>query len=245
MTNEAIIYTELAPWFHLLTAPEEYEEEAGICRQHLVAACARPPQHVLELGSGGGNNASHMKAHFKMTLVDLSDGMLELSRTINPEIEHVQGDMRTVRLGGQFDAVFVHDAIVYMTTEDDLRAAIATAYVHCAPGGAALFAPDYIRETFRPGTDHGGHDADGRSMRYLEWVRDPDPNDDTYEVDYALILMEDGRPTRVAHDHHVEGLFSRGVWLRLLTEAGFEPREIPFEHSEVPEGAVLFVGVKR
>ena len=30
--------------------------------------------------------------------------------------------MRNVRLGRTFDAVFVHDAIMYMTTEVDLRA---------------------------------------------------------------------------------------------------------------------------
>ena len=33
-----------------------------------------------------------------------------------------------------------HDAVAYMKTEDDLRQAIETAYVHCQPGGAALFA---------------------------------------------------------------------------------------------------------
>ena len=32
-----------------------------------------------------------------------------MSRSINPECEHVQGDMRTLRLGREFDAVFVHD----------------------------------------------------------------------------------------------------------------------------------------
>src|SRR6185503_21114943 len=113
---------------------------------------------VLELGRGGGNNASQLKARFEMLLVEPAAGMLALSRVLNPECEHVQGDMRTVRLGRQFDAVFVHDAVAYMTTEADLRMVIETAFVHCRPGGAALFAPDHIRENFRPSTDHGGHD---------------------------------------------------------------------------------------
>jgi hypothetical protein len=46
-----------------------------------------------------------------MTLVEPSVGMLAVSRALNPDLEHVQGDMRTVRLGRHFDAVFVHDAI--------------------------------------------------------------------------------------------------------------------------------------
>jgi trans-aconitate methyltransferase len=73
-------------------------------------------REVLELGSGGGNNASHMKRAFAMILVEPSDGMREISRRLNPECEHRSGDMRTVRLDRTFDAVFVHDAIMYMTT---------------------------------------------------------------------------------------------------------------------------------
>jgi ubiquinone/menaquinone biosynthesis C-methylase UbiE len=58
----------------------------------------RRPATLLELGSGGGNNASHLKAHFSLTLVDLSQGMLDLSRRLNAECEHIQADMKTLRL---------------------------------------------------------------------------------------------------------------------------------------------------
>ena len=91
------MYGELAGWWPLLSAPGSYAEEAEIYRRLLVEAADRPPVTVLELGSGGGNNASHLKAHFRMTLVDLSPGMLKVSRELNPECEHVQVDMRTVR----------------------------------------------------------------------------------------------------------------------------------------------------
>src|SRR5205085_2770976 len=100
--------------------------------------------------------------------------------------EHLVGDIRTARLDRLFDIVFIHDAITYMTTETDLRQAMETAFVHCQPGGTALFVPDYVRETFEPRSDHGGEDGeDGRGLRYLEWAFDPDPTDTTYEVHYA------------------------------------------------------------
>src|SRR3990172_4246630 len=137
------LYSDLAEWFHLLTAPADYAEEAAFYRRVLADACAKPPILLLELGSGGGNNASHLKAHFQMTLVDLSPSMLAVSRALNPECEHIEGDMRSLRLGRSFDAVFVHDAIAYMTGESDLRSALETALVHCRPGGAALFCPDH------------------------------------------------------------------------------------------------------
>jgi SAM-dependent methyltransferase len=231
------LYRELSSWWPLMSAPADYEEEAAFYRKTLAAACERPPRTVLELGSGGGNNASHLKAHFTMVLVEPAVGMLEVSRTLNPDCEHVQGDMRTVRLGRQFDAVFVHDAVCYMTTESDLRKAIDTAFVHCRPGGAALFAPDYVRENFRPSTDCGGHDSATHGLRYLEWSWDPDPTDTTYLVDYAYLLQMPDGTVRVEHDRHVEGLFGRADWLRLLSQGGFAAHTVAFEHSELEPGS--------
>jgi SAM-dependent methyltransferase len=237
------MYDELASWWPLLSPPAEYEEEAAFYRQVLDAAAATPIDTVLELGSGGGSNASHLKAHWRMVLVDQSEPMLRVSRALNPECEHVQGDMRSVRLGRQFDAVFVHDAVCYMATESDLRQAIATAFEHCRPGGVALIAPDFVREKFRPMTDHGGEDGAQRAMRFLEWTWDPDPADTTYLVDYVFALREADGTMRVEHDRHVEGLFARGEWLRLLAEAGFaDARALDVEHSELdPHTHEVFV----
>ena len=238
------MYGELASWWPLLSAPADYAEEASFYERTLLAACARPPRTLLELGSGGGNNASYLKARFELVLVDRSPGMLAVSRALNPECEHVEGDLRTVRLGRQFDGVFLHDAICYMTSEEDLRRAFKTAFVHCRAGGAALFVPDYVRETFRSTTDHGGTDGDGRGLRYLEWTRDPDPADTTYVVDYAYLLRASDGSVHVEHDRHIEGLFSRADWLRLLRDVGFDPHRVPFDHSEVDGTIEVFVGKK-
>lgn len=231
------LYAELAGWFHLLTAPEDYAEEAAFYSGLLIDACRRPPVAVLELGSGGGNNASHMKARFRMTLTDLSPAMLRVSRELNPECAHVQGDMRHLRLSRQFDAVFVHDAVSYLTTEPDLDAAIRTAFMHCRPGGAALFVPDHVRESFRPSTRHGGHDGPDRGLRYLEWTWDPDPDDTMYTMDFAYLLRDRDGSVRVEQDRHVMGLFPRRTWLHMLEEAGFDARAVPSSHSEDPTAA--------
>jgi hypothetical protein len=68
---------------------------------------------------------------------------------------------------------------------------------------------------------HGGHDGDGRAMRYFEWTLDPDPNDATYTVDFVYMLREGTQPVRVVHDPHVCGLFPREVWTQLLNAVGF------------------------
>jgi hypothetical protein len=129
--------------------------------------------------------------------------------------------MRTIRLDRRFDVVMVHDAICYATTIADLRATLETAAVHCRPGGTVVVLPDYVKETFAPGTDDGGEDAsDGRGFRYLEWRWDPDPADDTYLVDYAFLLREADGSVRVVHDRHREGLFPRASWFEAFTAVG-------------------------
>ena len=214
-------YTDLAEWWPIISAPEEYAEEAAEALRHLHSA-QREVREVLELGSGGGNNAVHMKGELDLTLVDLSPEMVAVSQRLNPECTHGVGDMRTVRLGRTFDAVFVHDAIDYMLTEDDLRAAMVTAFEHCRPGGVAVFFPDATTEIWSPGSDHGGHDApDGRGARYFSWSWDPDPTDQTTVTEYTFVLRAaDDRVERVHETHH-SGLFPEATWLRLLADVGF------------------------
>jgi hypothetical protein len=233
------LYREFASWWPLLSRPSDYAQEAAFFTTLFFEATDSPPQTLLELGSGGGNNASHLKAHFKLTLVDQSPQMLAVSRQLNPECEHIAGDMRTVRLGRLFEAVFIHDAIDYMTTEEDLRNAMETAYVHCQAGGVALFVPDHIRENFVTTTQQGGHDGVGRALRYLEWSYDPDKTDTTYVVDFAYLLREGEDEVKVAYDRHIVGLFERAVWLRLLGEVGFEARVVVDDYERE-----LFVAVK-
>lgn len=229
---EQRFYGDLAEWWPLISPPAEYAEEAAFATT-LLSSASIPVKEVLELGSGGGHNAAHLKGRFAMTLVDLSEKMLDVSRRLNPECEHHQGDMRTVRLGRSFDAVFVHDAVAYMTSEADLRQAMETAFVHCSPGGIAVFVPDSTTETFETASEHGGtDDASGRGVRYLEWVWDPSPDDTWVLAEYAFLLRSPDGSVQAVHETHRCGLFGGDVWLRLLSEAGFEASAVTEETSE-------------
>ena len=122
--------------------------------------------------------------------------------------------------------VFVHDAVVYMTTIDDLRAVAGTAFVHTRPGGAALFAPDYVRETFRDATLLISGDDGPRALRGLEWSWDSDAADNTYDVEYAFLLREGDR-VEVVHDRHVEGLFSTAERTEVFGSVGYDVELVP------------------
>ena len=222
------LYTELASWWPLFSPPSHYAEEAADLLPRVLAAPDMPPHTLLELGSGGGSLASHLKGALRMTLTDRSPQMLAINRSVNPECEHILGDMTSLDLGRQFDIVFVHDAVMYATDRQTVCATLQTAYRHCRPGGAALFVPDCVRETFRPETTCGGEDGpDGTALRYLEWHRDPDPADETYEVTYAFLLREADGTMRIDSDRHEYGLFPRAAWLQWMTEVGFLAESTP------------------
>jgi trans-aconitate methyltransferase len=166
--------------------------------------------------------AFHLKHSLQLTLTDRSEEMLAVSRTVNPECEHARGDMRTIELGRQFDVVMIHDAIMYLTDAASLRAAFATAYRHCRPGGAVVILPDCVTETFEPRTEDGGEDGtDGRALRFLEWVWDPNPHDTVFDVAYSFLFRDPGGAVTVDMERQTCGLFPRASWLEWLRAAGF------------------------
>ena len=221
--EEYRLYQDLAAWWPLISPPEEYAEEAAYLATVLRRA-PTPVREVLDLGSGGGHNAVHLKDHLILTLLDISEEMLSASRRLNPECAHQQGDMRTVRLGATFDAVLAHDAVDYMTSEADLRQVVETAFAHCRPGGIALFVPDHVADTFRASRGQGGgSDLSGRQASFREWTWDPDPADTWVQAEYEFTLRAADGTVQVVHETHHLGAFSRAAWLRLLAGAGFDP----------------------
>jgi SAM-dependent methyltransferase len=192
---------------------------------------------MLELGAGGGNLASHLMKEVPMTLTDRSPDMIEVSRRLNPQAEHILGDMRRLRLGRKFDAVLIHDAIMYMTRFDDLVAALATAHAHLEPDGAIVVQPDYLAETFEPGIEAGGHDAnDGtaRALRYLSWAHAPQSGATEHDVDFAIMLRKPDASVELVHDRHGCGVFPREAWHAAFVGAGFAApgvRRDPWRHD--------------
>ena len=244
------LYSDLAHLWPIISPPEEYLVEAqewlDVIRPRLdavnVAGQALPT--LLELGCGGGHLLSHLTAHFITEAVDLSPRMLEISRRLNPQTLHHVGDMREVRLGRTFDVVAIHDAINYMTTEDDLRAAIATAEVHLNPGGVLLLAPDCVQETFEgPQVVEWTKEAEDRSVTFIEYMGKPRTGSTTIESVFVFVIDEAGE-LRVELDRHTGGLFPTETWLSLLKAAGLHAEYIQTNAYEGGFGGNLFVGRK-
>ncbi len=243
MVQDTLLYGDLAYLWPVISPPEDYAGEAVYWRDALRRYLGPGRHRLLELGVGGGHNLSHLTAEFDAAAVDVSPRMLELSRRLNPAVEHFLGDMRNVRLGRVFDAVLIHDAICYMQTEDELRAAFATSRAHLKQGGLLLVAPDLVRDTFRPNMRlTWSTQKDGVKIRTEEIVRDADPSDSVVESYFTYTITERG-VRRVESDVHVTGLFHISTWTALMQEAGFETERVPLPGDGDGCGEHLFCGV--
>ena len=238
------LYGELAEWWPVLVPREAYGPE---CREILGLARAvrgRPAQSWLELGSATGALASHLPVGVEATLVDRSPEMLAISRRWNRRAEHIEADLRNLRLRRRFDVVLLHDTLMYMRGGSDLRAAMGSVCRHLAPDGVAVIIPDVVEETFEEGHVAGGGEApDGRSARLLEWHWRPEPGGDTYVAEMSLLLRAPGERVVAVHESHTMGLFSRSGIRAAMDEAGLVGVKPPRRYRNAwPE---LFLGRRR
>jgi SAM-dependent methyltransferase len=245
VANLPRMFTDLAGYWPLMSPPEDYAFEAGFWRDVLLEKLGPGKHPVLELGVGGGHNLFHLTGEFQATAVDISEPMLDNSRKLNPGVEHIQGDMRSIRLNREFRAVLVHDAISYLLNEQELLDTFHTAGAHLGKGGVLITTPDYTTETFEDGTIHTSTRAfSDVELTRLEYSWDPDPDDSLIETLMVFLIREDGR-VRVEQDRHLTGLFPLARWFSLLDQSGFtvEKRDYPVYDDGIP--AVMLVGVKR
>ncbi|MEW6051196.1 MAG: class I SAM-dependent methyltransferase [Candidatus Zixiibacteriota bacterium] len=242
--DENRLYDDLAHLYPLIAGPEAYAREAEVWKQILREKLGPGRHRILELGVGGGFNLSHFTAEYDAVAVDLSPKMVANSMRLNPDVPHSVGDMRTVRLNQTFKAVLIHDAICYLTTEDDLRQTFETVNLHLETGGVVIAAPDWYKETFIDGqVRHNTMRAGDTLLTHIEYEYDSDP-DDTKNDMILLYFIRQGKALRIEQDHHILGLFPAETWLRIIKACGFiVERRLCCVHEDGREAWAL-VGVK-
>jgi ubiquinone/menaquinone biosynthesis C-methylase UbiE len=212
-----IAYNDLAWTEDWLADPAEYEDEVMVYVDLIKRTAAEPPATLLHLGSGAGGHDSIFKRHFTVTGVDLSLGMLNKARIAHPDIEYIEGDMRTLRLNRQFDAVVIPDSIDYMASQDDLRLAIQTAVAHLKASGVFLVVAK-PEETFQNNNFAYTGEKDGVHVTLFEnnYINPFRPN--IYEATFVYLIRQQGELT-IHTDHQVLGLFSQATWEKVLNDA--------------------------
>ena len=97
---------------------------------------------LLEVACGTGAYLERLADGFEVAGLDISAPMLERARARLPAAELVQGDMRDFALDRRFDAVVcLFSSIAYMTSLEDLHAAVRGFADHLVLGGVAILEP--------------------------------------------------------------------------------------------------------
>ena len=129
------VFDAYAAYYDLLYQDKDYAGEAsyvaGLIRHHHPAA-----KDLLELGCGTGSHAFELaRLGYAITGVDRSLAMVRLAQERAPQFDapnlnFMQGDLRSFRAGRSFDAVLaLFHVMSYQTSNADLAAAMATAAV--------------------------------------------------------------------------------------------------------------------
>ena len=231
-----IVFGNYARYYNLLYRDKDYAGEAQFVRQ-LLETYAPNTKSILELGCGSGTHAMLLaKEGFNVHGVDASTHMLQqasdrlsqLPQELLSKLAFSHGDIRTIRLDQQFDAIIsLFHVISYQTTNQDLQAAFATAKAHLKPGGVFIFVCWYgptVRSD-RPTVRIKRLEDNTISItRICEPVMHP--NDNLVDVNYQVLIKDknSGVVEEIQETHQLRYLFKPEVDL-LFTNSQLEPIE--------------------
>lgn len=90
---------------------------------------------VLDFGCGTGLDLAYLAERFEVVGVDLQPCMIDYARQVQPHLDLRVGDMRDFRLGHPVDVITcLGNALAYLHSNAELRAAFATFAAHARPG---------------------------------------------------------------------------------------------------------------
>jgi SAM-dependent methyltransferase len=243
------VFGNYSRYYDLLYRHKDYQGEAAYI--HSLIEKHRPgARTLLDLGCGTGRHASLLAGHgYAVTGVDRSPDMLAEARARGARAEFLEGDLRSVRLGREFDVVVsLFHVMSYQTTNADLAAALATLRAHLSPGGLFIFDCWYGPAVLnlRPAVRVLRLEDDATAVtRLAEPVLHPNAN--VVDVNYHVFVKDKhtSQVSELREKHSMRYLFAPEVEL-LLAAAGLRARGVEAFMAEGGPGldtwTAVFVG---
>ena len=219
-------YGKLAWCYEFMTTGKGHKIEADFVRKVSKKYKKSKGNKLLDVGCGHGWHDKFLKKNFRVTGVDLNEGILKYARMKNPEIRYFQGDMRTFDLRKKFDIVLSFDAMMYNLTYKDLEKTIRNLARHLVEGGMLIFHLDRLKENFKQYgivSDPEGHQffRNNTHMTYFQMDYDRDPRDTKFETIMVFLVAKKGGNMEVFEDRETMGLFELNKIKKMLSVLGF------------------------
>lgn len=234
-TTRASAFAEYARYYDLLYRDKDYVGEADYV-DRLVRRFKPDAESMLELGSGTGRHALLLTERgYAICGIERSEEMLACSQRLVAQEKSrlagrtfpvfAQGDVRSARVTGTFDAVIsLFHVMSYQTTNDDLLASFQTARTHLTSNGLFVFDVWYGPAvlTKQPSVRvKRAADEETEVTRLAEPITHP--NENLVDVQYHVFMRDirTGVVTETRETHRMRYLFMPDLAL-LLRAAGLE-----------------------
>ncbi len=215
-----LLYSQ--PRLYDLVFPDADETIVKMVRAAIDRYLPAVPRSVLDLGCGTGR---HLEALGRIIPerwgVDLLESNIGYARSVRPGITYHVGDMRTVRLGRQFDLVTcLGNTLSYALSDADLADTVGTFAAHAGSGALLVVDPLSARAYLEGG---------GFQDRLEARVDTPEfkaTSVSLHELDQARRLLKRTRTWRITGQPDVEDyaeyrLLLPGEVRRALETGGF------------------------
>jgi len=195
---------------------------------------------LLDVACGTGGHLRHLQAFYEVTGVDIDPAMLAEAARALPGVTLVEQDMRTLDIGGRFDAVVcLFSSIGYLSGLDELEAAVRAMAAHLTDGGVLVVdgwvRPDAWVEGGKLTVDSAADDT----MTVVRMGRSRRVGRVTVLEMHHLV----GNDAGIEHivEHHRLTLFEPDQYVAAMAGAGLAVETLP---GPMP-GRDRYVGVKR
>lgn len=213
------MYTKSAKFYDALYHFKDY---AAACSQlHALIQERRPgARTLLDVGCGTGKHVEHLRRHYEVEGLDLSEDMLAVAREKLPGIPFHHGDMVDFRLDRTFDVVAcLFSSIGYVRTVTRMERAIANMARHLGPDGVIIVEPWFGPDQFWVGKITANF-VDQPDLK-LAWMytSEKEGNVGIYDIHYLV-----GEPRGVGFftERHEFGLFTGEEYSTAFKKAGLQ-----------------------
>jgi SAM-dependent methyltransferase len=239
--SKQMLHNKLAKYYDRVYSFKDYLDEAVRLQNLIIKYLESGGNALLDVGCGTGLHLKHLKDDFVCTGVDVSKSMLKIARKNVKGVTFKEADMKTLRLGKQFDVIVcLLSSIGYVKTAVSLNKTIQNFSEHLRKGGLALIEPSHAKSFYVSGepriTTYNGKDAKIARVNFTK-IRQS-----TAVLNMHIVIAERGIDARYFMDRHELGLFGINNMLKIMKTSGFK---LKYLKNGLMTGRELFVGIKK
>lgn len=234
------MYNASARFYDLIYSKiKDYEREAADLLEVIRSRGDYEGKSLLDVACGTGEHLRYLKDHFRVEGLDLSPELLRIAGAKNPGVPVHLGNMLDFELGRSFEVITcLFSSIGYMTSVDELNAAVATMGRHLNRGGLLLVEPWFTPETWKEGhISLAVAEGEGLKVARMSTSR---TEGKVSAFDFHFLV---GTPEGTSHlvETHRMGLFTQEEMV-----ASFEANRLRCSYDpEGPFGRGLYIGIRR